>query len=154
MTDKKHKEEKTEEFGTWDEPISEDETGKVKLPEAGAAEEEEEIPQEPFVEEEEDLEEGDAPAKEEVEEAEEDEDLESPDVLNTAAEIPVVVSAVIGQTRTTVKEILEFRPGFVIDLHRAPGETVDVMAGGKLIARGELVEMDGKLGVRILKLLR
>lgn len=75
-------------------------------------------------------------------------------VLETASNVPVVVSAVIGQTKVTVRDLLNYGPGFVVDLNRSPGETVDIVAGGKLVARGELVEMDGKLGVKILKLLR
>ena len=74
--------------------------------------------------------------------------------LDTAANIPVTVTAVVGQAKTKVKDLLNYKTGHVIDLHRSPGETVDLIAGGKLIARGELVEIEGRLGVRVLKMLR
>ena len=71
-----------------------------------------------------------------------------------APDVPVNLVAVIGKTTTNMGELIEYRMGQVIDLARPPGETVDLVANGRLIARGELVEMDGKLGVRILKMVR
>ncbi len=71
-----------------------------------------------------------------------------------APDVPINLVAVIGRTRSNVGELIEYRPGQVIDLGRTPGETVDLVANGRLIARGELVEMDGKLGVRILKFVK
>ena len=46
------------------------------------------------------------------------------------------------------------RPGQVIELSRSPGEPVDLVVAGKRIGKGELVEIDGELGVRILSLAR
>ena len=74
--------------------------------------------------------------------------------IETAVDISVNVTAVIGRTNITVRDLLEYKTGTVVDLHRSPGETVDMMAGGKLIARGELVDLDGRMGVKILKMLR
>lgn len=76
------------------------------------------------------------------------------DLAELAPDIPVNLVAVVGKTQTTVGELIQTRVGQVIDLGRAPGETVDLIANGKLIARGELVEMDGKMGVRIIKMVR
>lgn len=72
--------------------------------------------------------------------------------LDLAPDVPVQVIAVMGKRGITIKELMELRMGQVIDLKRPPNETVDVVVNGKLFARGELVEIDGKLGVRILKL--
>lgn len=72
--------------------------------------------------------------------------------LDLAPDVPVQVIAVMGKRGMTIKELMELRMGQVIDLKRPPNETVDVVVNGKLFARGELVEIDGKLGVRILKL--
>ena len=74
------------------------------------------------------------------------------DALDLAPDVPVQVIAVMGKRGMTIKELMEIRMGQVIDLKRPPNETVDVVVNGKLFARGELVEIDGKLGVRILKL--
>ena len=76
------------------------------------------------------------------------------ELMKLAPDIPVNIVAVIGKTMSNIGEVVKYRPGHVIDLARPPSETVDLVANGKLIARGELVDMDGKLGVRILKLLR
>ncbi len=75
-------------------------------------------------------------------------------VADLGSDVPIALVAVIGKTTADVEQLLAYHPGQVIDLGRPPSETVDLVANGKLIARGELVEMDGKLGVRILKLVR
>lgn len=75
-------------------------------------------------------------------------------LLDLAPDVPVNLVAVIGKTTTTVGDLMQTRVGGVIDLGRPPGETVDLVANGRLIARGELVEMDGQLGVRILKMVK
>ncbi len=65
---------------------------------------------------------------------------------------PVIVS--LGRTVKSVKEILKFREGQIIELHKVPTEPVEVLANGTPIARGKLVEVDGKLGVKITQLLK
>ncbi|MFH1829438.1 MAG: FliM/FliN family flagellar motor switch protein [Pseudomonadota bacterium] len=75
-------------------------------------------------------------------------------LLELAPEVPVNLVAVIGKTTTTVGDLMAAKIGQVIDLGRPPGETVDVVVNGRMIARGELVDMDGQLGVRILKMVR
>jgi type III secretion system YscQ/HrcQ family protein len=76
------------------------------------------------------------------------------EVLQMSKDIPVQLVAVIGRTTVSVKELMTYQMGQVIDLNRPPSETVDVVASGKLFARGELVDIDGKLGVRIVKLVK
>ncbi len=75
-------------------------------------------------------------------------------LINLAPDVPVNLVAVIGKTTTTVGELMKFRMGHVVELGRPPGESVDVVANGRLIARGELVDIDGQLGVRILKMVK
>lgn len=76
------------------------------------------------------------------------------EVLQMSADVPVHLVAVIGRTTTSVKDLMNYHMGQVIDLGRPPGETVDLVASGRLFARGELVDIDGKLGVRIVKLIK
>lgn len=76
------------------------------------------------------------------------------ELMDVSPDIPVTLVAVIGKKTTTVADLLSYRMGKTIDLGRTPGETVDLIANGRLIARGELVEIDGKLGVRILKMVK
>lgn len=76
------------------------------------------------------------------------------EIAELSPDIPVNLVAVIGRTTTNVGELMKCRIGQVIDLGRPPGETVDIVVNGRLIARGELVEMEGKMGVRIIKMVR
>ena len=71
-----------------------------------------------------------------------------------APDVPVNLAAVVGRATTSVGDLIRYRVGQVLDLGRQPGETVDLVANGRLIARGELVEVDGRMGVRILKMVR
>lgn len=73
-------------------------------------------------------------------------------VVNLTADIPVQVVAVLGKRNVTVKEIVGMKMGQVLELNRLPNEAIDLVANGKLIAKGELVEIDGRLGVRVLKI--
>ncbi|MBI4211437.1 MAG: FliM/FliN family flagellar motor switch protein [Deltaproteobacteria bacterium] len=81
-------------------------------------------------------------------------DKENFDVMGLTPDIPIQLVAVMAKKNISMKELVEFREGLVLDLQRPPSEMVDLVANGKLIARGELVEIDGKLGVRILKLVK
>ena len=78
----------------------------------------------------------------------------SEELLKVAPDISVNLAAVIGKITTNVSELAELKRGYVVDLKRPPNETVDLVANGKLVARGELVEIDGRLGVRVVKLVR
>lgn len=79
--------------------------------------------------------------------------LES-DAIDLASSLPIQVFAVLGKKTITMRDLLAMRLGEVIDLGRAPSEVVDLVANGKLIAKGELVDVDGTLGVRIIKMLK
>lgn len=72
--------------------------------------------------------------------------------MGLMADVPVQVVAVLGKKAATVREIVSLKKGQVIELNRFPNEAVDLVANGKLVAKGELVEIDGKLGVRIIKI--
>ncbi len=52
----------------------------------------------------------------------------------------------------TAEEVVALKVGQVIDLNRVAGEPIDLSVNGKIVARGELVEVDGNLGVRVLSL--
>lgn len=93
-------------------------------------------------------------AEEELELPEVEEEGKQEDMLDIAADVPVQVVAVMGKRSVTLKEMAALRMGEVIELNRPANEIVDLVAGGKLIAKGELVEIEGKLGVRIVKMVR
>ena len=72
--------------------------------------------------------------------------------LDLLLDVVVPVSVEIGRTSLTVKDILSTCQGSVIELDRAAGEPVDIMVGGKPLARGEVVVVKDRFGVRITEL--
>lgn len=68
-------------------------------------------------------------------------------------DIPVEVTVQLGKTRMLVKEILELGKGSVIELDRLAGEPVDLVANGRLIAKGEVVVIDENFGLRITEII-
>ena len=65
------------------------------------------------------------------------------------AEIPIRLSVEVGSVSLTLNELLELSEGSVVELYRQSHELLDVMANGTLIARGEVVTVNGRFGVRI-----
>jgi flagellar motor switch protein FliN len=76
----------------------------------------------------------------------------APDI-SRLSEIPMELSVEIGRTRTTVGEALELQVGSVIPLRRQAGEPVDLLVNGSPIARGEVVVVDERYGLRITEVL-
>ena len=75
-----------------------------------------------------------------------------PRAAGMTADVPVQMVAVMGKKTMTIKEILSMAKGQIVELNRFPNEAIDLVANGKLMAKGELVEIDGKLGVRIIRI--
>ncbi|MBP2650223.1 MAG: fliN: flagellar motor switch protein FliN [Firmicutes bacterium] len=69
--------------------------------------------------------------------------------INLVMDVPLQVTVELGRTKKLIRDILELSPGSVIELDKLAGEPVDVMANGKLIAKGEVVVIDENFGVRI-----
>ncbi len=55
----------------------------------------------------------------------------------------------LGRLSLSLGRLAELKPGDVVELAREPGAPVDLTSGGRLVARGELVEIDDELGVRV-----
>lgn len=70
--------------------------------------------------------------------------------LDLILDVALNVSVELGRTQKTVKEILDFSTGSIIELSKLAGEAVDLMINGKLFAKGEVVVIDENFGVRIL----
>ena len=64
-------------------------------------------------------------------------------------DVEMGVTAELGRTRMTVRDLLSLTPGAVVELDRAAGSPVDVLVNGTLIARGEVVVIDEEYGIRI-----
>lgn len=67
--------------------------------------------------------------------------------------VPVRVQALLGRARLTIDQLLELGVGSVVELDRRAGDPVDLLVNGRLIARGELVLVDGQLGITLTELL-
>ena len=64
-------------------------------------------------------------------------------------EVPLEITAELGRTTKTIKEILEYAPGKVIDLDRMAGEPIDVLVNGRYVAKGEVVVVGENFAIRI-----
>jgi type III secretion protein Q len=67
-------------------------------------------------------------------------------------DIPLQISVEMGRVPISAEEIVGLKVGHVFDLNRSAGEPLDLSVNGKVIAQGELVEIEGTLGIRILSL--
>ena len=69
--------------------------------------------------------------------------------LNMVLDIPVQLSVELGRTRVPIKQVLQLKPGSIVELDSVAGEPVDVLVNGYLIAQGEVVVVNGKFGIRL-----
>lgn len=69
--------------------------------------------------------------------------------LDMLHDVEMEVSAELGRTRMSVRELLSLNPGAIIELDRAAGSPADLLVNGRLIARGEVVVVDENFGIRI-----
>lgn len=65
------------------------------------------------------------------------------------SDVEMGVTAELGRTRMTVRELLSLQPGSIVELDRAAGSPVDLLVNGTLVARGEVVVIDEEFGIRI-----
>ena len=73
--------------------------------------------------------------------------------LSILQDVPMVVEAEMGRSNKSVREVLKIGEGSVLDFDKEAGEQVDLEVNGHLIARGEVVEIEGNYGVRITELI-
>ena len=79
-----------------------------------------------------------------------DESMPETDVnLEVVLDIPVNISMEIGRTKISIRNLLQLNQGSVVELDRLAGEPMDVMVNGTLIARGEVVVINEKFGIRL-----
>ncbi len=79
-------------------------------------------------------------------------DSNKPEGSELLADIPLQLAVELARVPVTADEVVALKVGQVIELHRSPGEPVELSVNGKVVARGELVEVEGQLGVRVLSL--
>ena len=69
--------------------------------------------------------------------------------LNGLLDVPVRVTVQIGRTRMRLAELVELSAGSIVPLDREAHEPADILVNGKIVARGEIVTIDERYGVRI-----
>jgi flagellar motor switch protein FliN/FliY len=69
--------------------------------------------------------------------------------LNMVMDIPITLSLELGHTRMSVRELLQLTQGSVVKLDRPGGDPLDILVNGCLVARGEVVVINERFGVRI-----
>ena len=74
--------------------------------------------------------------------------------LEALFDVPVQVSAVLGRTRMPVGDLLKLGPGAVLELDRKVGEAIDIYVNNRLVARGEVVLVEDKLGVTMTEIIK
>ena len=74
--------------------------------------------------------------------------------LEAMFDVPVQVSAVLGRARMEVGELLKLGPGAVLELDRKVGEAIDIYVNNRLVARGEVVLVEDKLGVTMTEVIK
>jgi flagellar motor switch protein FliN len=74
--------------------------------------------------------------------------------LEAVFDVPVKVSAVLGRSRMEVGDLLKLGPGAVIELDRKVGEAIDIYVNNRLVARGEVVLVEDKLGVTMTEIIK
>ncbi len=74
--------------------------------------------------------------------------------IDLIKEVPLEVTVELGRTTKSIKEILEFAPGTIVELNKIAGETIDLLVNGRRIAKGEVVVIEESFGVRITEIIK
>jgi flagellar motor switch protein FliN/FliY len=74
--------------------------------------------------------------------------------LEAVYDIPVTVSAVLGKATMQVSQLLRLGRGAVIELDRKVGEAIDIYVNNRLVARGEVVVVEDRLGVTMTEIIK
>lgn len=64
-------------------------------------------------------------------------------------DIPVEIAVQLGRTRMLIRELLQLGQGSVVELEKLAGEPMEILANNRLVARGEVVVVNEKFGVRL-----
>ena len=79
--------------------------------------------------------------------------LENPSNLNLVLDVPVSLTIELGGCQLAMREVLQLNVGSVVQLDKAADAPVELSINGKLIARGEVVVIEDRYGVKITEVL-
>ncbi|MEM8987853.1 MAG: flagellar motor switch protein FliN [Pseudomonadota bacterium] len=74
--------------------------------------------------------------------------------LESVFDVPVNVSAVLGKTHIDVAQLLKLSKGAIVELDRKVGEAIDIYVNDRLVARGEVVVVEDKLGITMTEIVK
>jgi flagellar motor switch protein FliN/FliY len=74
--------------------------------------------------------------------------------LETVYDIPVQISVVLGRTTMQVSQLLKLGRGSVIELDRKIGEAIDIYVNGRLVAKGEVVIVEDRIGITLTEIIK
>jgi flagellar motor switch protein FliN/FliY len=74
--------------------------------------------------------------------------------LQPVFDVPVNISAVLGKAHLSVAQLLQLSQGSVLELDRKVGEAIDIYVNNRLVARGEVVIVDERLGVTMTEIIK
>ena len=74
--------------------------------------------------------------------------------LEQMFDVPVTVSAVLGASKLAIGDLLRLAPGAILELDRRVGEAIDILVNDRLVARGEVVVVEDKLGVTMTEIIK
>ncbi|AZU04916.1 flagellar motor switch protein [Glycocaulis alkaliphilus] len=83
-----------------------------------------------------------------------DESIRTAVDLAPVYDVPVNISAVLGKTHIDVSSLLKLTSGSVLELDRKVGEAIDIYVNNRLVARGEVVVVDDRLGVTMTEIIK
>lgn len=74
--------------------------------------------------------------------------------LEAVYDVPVNISVVLGKTSMQVNQLLKLGRGAVVELDRKVGEPIDILVNNRLVARGEIVVVEDRIGVTMTEIIR
>ena len=74
--------------------------------------------------------------------------------IDLIMDVPLEVTVELGRTSKSIKDILEFAPGTIVELNKVAGEPIDILVNGKYVAKGEVVVIEENFGIRITDIIK
>ena len=74
--------------------------------------------------------------------------------LEAVFDVPVKVSAILGKTNMEVADLLKLGRGAIVELDRKVGEAIDIYVNNRLVARGEVVIVEERLGITMTEIIK
>lgn len=74
--------------------------------------------------------------------------------IDLLLDVPLEVTVELGRTSKSIKEILDFAPGTIVELNRLAGEPIDILVNGKYVAKGEVFVIEEAFGIKVTEVIK